>query len=465
MIPSQPHLDRRHFLRGTGLALSLPWLETFAGDLAANAEAPRRLACFYMPDGVPMPLEHDPAHDDWSWFPLGEGRDFRFTKCMEPLESLREEVTVLSGLSHPAARSVHGHSNADQFLTGAPIGGGGTYRNTVSLDQVFASHVDEQTRLSSLVMSTDGGIGTPRGAQTMSFSRTGRAIPAEHQPKRIFDMLFVKQSDDAAKRLQLNRSALDELLEDARQLNRTLSQRDQTALQDYMQSVRDTEVSVQKAQRWLDIPLPSVDADHLQLDITPEDPDVYLRTMFDLIYLAFKTDSTRTATYQLGRENGVGVSDYLARAIGFNLTHQLSHQTKEPGGWRNFGVYCQFLNGHLARFAKRLKSSAEIGGQGNMLDNTVVLFGSASSGFHLSRNYPLILAGGRNMGFRHGRFLKFAASMDGQSFIWQKNGREPWQREMTHEEVPLSNLYLTMLKRLGVPAEEFGGSTQTLDEV
>ncbi len=85
--------------------------------------------------------------------------------------------------------------------------------------------------------------------------------------------------------------------------------------------------------------------DHLKLDITMDDPRQYLRTMFELIYLAFKTDSTRIVTYQLGRENGIGVSDYLARAIGFNLTHQLSHETKEPGGWKNFGLYCQFPDG------------------------------------------------------------------------------------------------------------------------
>ena len=267
-----------------------------------------------------MPLAKDPAHKDWSWFPHGNGKKFTFTKCLEPLEPLRSEVTVLSGLSHPSVRSIHGHSNADQFLTGAATGPRGGYRNSISLDQEFAAHVGDQTRFSSLVLSTDGGTGTPRGAHTLSFNRGGRAIPAEHRPKQIFDMLFVKSDGDAARRLALSQSALDALLADARSLRRTLSGRDQKTLDEYLQSVRDTEIKVEKAKRWMNIPLPKVDVDHLKLDITPEDPKVYLQTMFELIYLAFKTDSTRVATYQLGRENGVGISDYLARAVGFNLS-------------------------------------------------------------------------------------------------------------------------------------------------
>jgi len=127
-----------------------------------------------------------------AWFPHGNGKDFALTKCLEPLEPLRNEITVLSGLSHPSARSIHGHSNADQFLTGAPTGPSGDYTNSMSLDQRYAEHVGNETRISSLVMSTDGGTGTPRGTHTMSFNQNGRAISAEHRPKRVFDMLFVK---------------------------------------------------------------------------------------------------------------------------------------------------------------------------------------------------------------------------------------------------------------------------------
>jgi hypothetical protein len=458
-------LDRRRFLRGTGVALALPWFESLA-SFARAAEQPARrsrLACFYMPDGVPMPLAEDPAHKDWAWFPHGNGKEFTFTKCLEPLEPLREELTVFSGLSHPSVRSIHGHSNADQFLTGAATGPAGDYRNSISLDQEFAAHVGDQTRFSSLVMSTDGGTGTPRGTHTMSFNRSGRAIPAEHRPKRIFDMLFVKSDHDAARRLALSQNALDDLMADARSLRQTLSSHDRKTLDEYLQSVRDTELKVEKAKRWINIPLPTVNVDHLKLDITPDDPRVYLQTMFELIYLAFKTDSTRVATYQIGRENGIGASDYLARAVGFNLTHQLSHETREPGGWKNFGTYCRFISEELGRFASKLKTTPEAGGEGNMLDNTLVLFGSASSAFHLSRNYPLILAGGKNLGFKHGQYLNHAGA-NPQGGAWS-GGREPWQKEVAHEDIPLSNLFVTMLQRLGVETEKFADSTGTLADV
>jgi len=461
-------LDRRKFLRGAGVALALPWLETFApaAQAAGNSVQRKRLACFYLPDGVPMPLEKDPSFKDWSWFPHGGRKDFTLTKCMETLEPLRNELTVFSGLSHPAVRHVHGHRNADQFLTGADTGAmDDSYQNSISLDQVFAAHAGEHTRHASLVMSTDGGTGSPRGSHTLSYNAQGRPIPAEHKPKRIFDMLFVKSGPDAARRLALSKSALDDLLEDARSLNRSLSRHDQKTLADYLQSVRDTEVKVEKAKRWLNIPMPRVDTDHLKLDITPEDPRNFLRTMYELIYLAFKTDTTRTVTYQLGRENGVGISDYLARAVGFKGTHYLSHETKKPDGYKNFGIYCRFINEELGRFAGRLKATPEPGGEGNMLDNTALLFGSASSAFHLSRNYPLLLLGGRNIGFKHGQYLKYGQGNDKHQATAGISTDAGWRGEMNYTELPLSNLYLTMLHKLGVEAKSFGGSTETFSEV
>ena len=460
-------LDRRKFLRGTGIALALPWFESFSGIAKESKKSikRKRLACFYLPDGVPMPLEKDPAFKDWSWFPHGQGKKFTLTKCMETLSPLRNDLTIFSGLSHPAVRRVHGHSNADQFLTGADTGADGDYQNSISLDQVFAASVGMKTRHSSLVMSTDGGTGSPRGAQTLSFNSNGRPIPAEHKPKRIFDMLFVKSGQDSAQRLSLSKSSLDDLLEDARSLQRSLSKRDQNTLEEYLQSVRDTETKIEKAERWLNMPLPQVGIDHLKLDITPEDPRTYLQTMYELIYLAFKTDTTRVATYQLGRENGVGISDYLGRAVGFKLTHQLSHATKEPNGWKNFGTYCRFINEELGRLAIRLKNTAEPGGEGNMLDNTALLFGSASSAFHLSRNYPLLLIGGRNMGFKHGQYLKYGQGNESNQATSGISTDAGWRAEMNYTELPLSNLYLSMLKKLGVETNSFGGTTESLSEV
>ena len=288
-------LDRRKFLRGAGIGLALPWFETFASALKSSSKQKKRLACFYIPDGVPMPRSDDPAFNEWSWFPHSDGKSYRFTKCLEPLEALRKEITVFSGLSHPAVRNVHGHSNADQFLTGANTGSGGDYANSISMDQVFAAQFGDQTRHSSLVLSTDGGTGSPRGAQTMSYNRQGRPIPAENRPKRIFDQLFVTNNQSAARQLAVQQSALDLLLEDARSLNRRLSNHDKETLEQYLQSVRETEQKVEKAKAWLNIPLPTVNADHLNLEITPEDPRNYLRTMFDLIFLSPFTPIQRAA--------------------------------------------------------------------------------------------------------------------------------------------------------------------------
>ncbi|MCA8994959.1 MAG: DUF1552 domain-containing protein, partial [Planctomycetaceae bacterium] len=366
--------------------------------------------------------------------------------------------------SHPRGRSVHGHNNADQFLTAAATGGGDTdYNNTISLDQEYVKYVGDQTRIASLVMSTDGGTGTARGTHTISFDRNGRPIPAEHRPKQIFDMLFVKADGDSGRRLALSRSALDEMLADAQDLRKSLSAEDRRSLDEYLDSVRQTEIKVEKAKHWLDVPLPTIDGNNLNLELTTDEPREYLQTMFELIYLAFKTDSTRVATYQIGRENGVGRSDHLARAVGFNLAHQLSHETKNPDGWKNFAIYCQFLNDELGRFLTKLKETPEPAGTGNLLDNTLVLFGSASSAFHLSRNYPLILAGGRHMGFQHGQYFNHAG-LNFQGGPWLGD-REPWQDAAKGEDLPLSNLFLTMLQRLGVQTNSFADSTGVIENI
>ncbi len=461
-------LDRRSFLRGAGWALTLPLFGSLSiseAIAAKTANNRKRLGCFYFPDGVPMPRADDPAFKDWAWFPHGNGKKFTFTKVFEPLKPLRDEFTVLSGLSHPAGRIVHGHNNADQFLTGAATGSGDTdYKNTISLDQEYAKHVGDQTRYASLVMSTDGGAGTARGAHTISFDRNGKAIPAENRPKRIFDMLFVKSNANAARELALSESALDDLLEDAKQLRKRLSSDDKKNLDEYLQSVREAERRVQKAKHWVNTPLPKVAADHLNLEITPNQPREYLQTMFELMYLSFKTDITRVATYQIGRENGVGISDHLSRAIGFSNAHQLSHETKRPNGWKNFGMYCRFLHEEFGRFVKKLKETPEPSGEGSILDNTLLLFGSASSAFHLSRNYPLILAGGKNMGLEHGRYLNYAGTKAYKGG-WAPGDQEPWTFKAAKEDLPLSNLFVSMIQRLGVETSSFADSTGKLDEI
>ncbi|MCH2580329.1 MAG: DUF1552 domain-containing protein, partial [Planctomycetes bacterium] len=318
-------LHRRSFLRASGLALALPWLETFAADPPASDDTPKRFVSIYHPDGVGLPLKTDPAWKDWSWFPRGGEKDFRLTKVLDVLEPLRNEITIYSGLSHPAVRKVHGHSNADQYLTGAATGGHGSYRNSISIDQVYAAQAGEFTRHASLVMSTNGGIGGPRGAQTQSFNREGRPIPAMNKPKQIFDMLFVASGKDAAAKLARSKSALDLLISNTRSLEKKLSSHDQQTLQQYLDALRDTEIKLAKAQKWIDTPVPQVDTANLDLDADPKEARLYFQTMYELIYLSFLSDSTRVATFQLGRENGEGPHDLLARAVGLGGAHGLTH--------------------------------------------------------------------------------------------------------------------------------------------
>ena len=166
----------------------------------------------------------------------------------------------------------------------------------------------------------------------------------------------------------------------------------------------------------------------------------------------------------IGKELGAGISDYLARAVDLPLTHKLSHETKNPGGWKNFGTYCRFQSEEFARFATKLKSTPEPAGEGSMLDNTLLLFGSASSAFHLSRNYPLLLVGGKKMGFKHGQYLNFAGA-GAYRGGWAPGDTEPWRMEASQEDLPLSNLYVAMLQKLGVETEAFGGNTGMLSEV
>ena len=458
-------LHRRSFLRASGLALALPWLETFAADSPASDDTPKRFVSIYHPDGVGLPLKTDPAWKDWSWFPRGGEKDFRLTRVLDVLEPLRNEITIYSGLSHPAVRKVHGHSNADQYLTGAATGGHGSYRNSISIDQVYAAQAGEFTRHASLVMSTNGGIGGPRGAQTQSFNRQGRPIPALNKPKQIFDMLFVASGKDAAAKLARSKSALDLLISNTRSLGKKLSSHDQQTLQQYLDALRDTEIKLAKAQKWIDTPVPQVDTANLDLDADPKEARLYFQTMYELIYLSFLSDSTRVATFQLGRENGEGPHDLLARAVGLGGAHGLTHAVKKPNGWKNLGTYNRYQAEEFGRFVQKLKDTQEPSGNGNMLDNTFAMHGSASSSFHLSRNYPIISAGGKNLGFKNGRYLKLGKGNEDNQANAGIVTDAGWNGRIEAEELPLARLFVTVLQRLGVETESFAGSTGTLNRV
>lgn len=457
--------SRRQFLQGAGIALSLPWLETFASAQKAPEGTPRRFLSVYHPDGVGLPLKGDPAWKDWSWFPRGGERNFELTKVLDVLEPLRNEISIYSGLSHPAVRQVHGHSNADQYLTGAATGGHGPYKNSISLDQVYANHIGEKTRHASLVMSTNGGIGGPRGAQTQSFNAEGRAIPAMNRPKQIFDMLFITSGKEAAARLARSKSSLDLLVEHTRSLGRKLSSKDQQTLQQYLDAVRDTEVKLAKAQRWIDTPVPTVDTSQLKLDADPKEARMYFQTMYELIYLTFLSDSTRAVTFQLGRENGEGPHDLLSKAVGLGGAHGLTHAVKRPKGWENLGTYNRYQAMEFGRLVQKLKDTAEPNGDGSLLDNTFAMHGSASSSFHLSRNYPIISAGGKNLGFENGRYLKFGSGNEDNQAGAGIDTDAGWRGKIEAEELPLAKMFVTVLQRLGVETDSFAGYSGALERV
>jgi hypothetical protein len=286
-----------------------------------------------------------------------------------------------------------------------------------------------------------------------------------NRPKEIFDMLFVTSGKDAAARLARSKSALDLLIENTRSLSRELSIRDQKTLRQYLDAVRDTELKLVKAQKWIDTPIPQVDTQNLHLDAEPKEARLYFQTMYELIYLAFLSDSTRVATFQLGRENGEGPHDLLSLAVGLGGAHGLTHDVKSPGGWQNLGTYNRYQAEEFGRFAQRLKDTPEPTGQGNMLDNTLAMHGSASSSFHLSRNYPIISAGGKNLGFTNGRYLKFGKGNEDNQAGAGIDSDAGWQSKPEVEELPLSKFFVTVLQRLGMETDSFGGQTGTLSGV
>ncbi|MEM9365210.1 MAG: DUF1552 domain-containing protein [Planctomycetota bacterium] len=439
--------DRRLFLRGsTGVALGLPFLDSMEGDAfaAGRLELPKRVCTIYFPYGASVPRDDHPDRD-WGWFPVREGNDFRFTKVMQSLSPLRNEVSVLSGLSHPNGRKIGGHDTGDIFLTGAPFEGA-NFKNTVSFDQVVAAKYGNQTRFASLALSSDGGVGMPTRSKTLSFTQSGQPIPALDKPQQIFDRLFGdggSSIQETRERLGIEASMLDQVMEQSKQLRGRLGQQDQRKYDEYLESVRDIEQRVARSQRWLDLPKPEVDAGGLQLNASQDAPLEYMRTMYDLMYLAFQTDSTRCITYMLSAMNGK-VSGAFSNALGLDTQHRLAHDAGKPNGYINQGRWNQCLIENLARFLQRLAATPE--GNGSMLDNTLVLCGTSNSRTHNNHNYPLVLAGGRSMGFQHGQYLTFNDGDDSK-------------------DKPMSNLLFTMLNRLGAAESGFADSTGDLSEL
>ena len=434
-------LDRRAVLKGlAGASLALPVLDAMGAEVAKDT--PRRFCALYTANGMSLPkAEH--GLDEWSWFPRQEqdGR-FVFGKSTEPLEPFREQLSFLGGLYHENGIKADPHTCSDMWLTGAPLHNPkpGTY-NSVGLDQIIALHTKQYCRQPSLVLSIDAGTGFLSRTGTISYDLQGKPIPAENNPRRIFDRLFrgdrnslKSQRDQLQRRIKL----VDAVLESARALNRTLGQSDREKMDQYMTSLNEVESRLIASEKWIDVPLKQQDYAHLNLDATPEgEPADYYRNMFDLIALAFDADITRSVAFMLNREDGMGISDTFPLKLGLASTHHSLSHAVDKEGQRNFARYDRFLSEQLAHFFGRLQEYRDK--NGSVLDNSIIVFGSGASTTHNPKNLPTLIAGGAQLGLRHGKY-------------WRSG------------DTRLSNLFLSILRSMRIEKESFADSTGTISD-
>lgn len=436
---TSPLIDRRAFLRGVGgVALALPALDAMGAEVTERA--PRRFCALYTANGMSLPKEEHGV-DEWSWFPRAERNGgFVFGKSTEPLSPFRRQLSFLGGLYHPSGPKADPHTCSDMWLTGAPLHSPkpGTY-NSVGLDQMVALHTKQHCRQPSLVLSIDAGTGFLSRTGTISYDLEGRPVPAENNPRRVFDRLFrgdrtslESQRSELRRRLKL----VDAVAESARSLDRQLGQSDRERMDQYLSSLNEVESRLIASERWIDTPLKKQDYSHLNLDATSEgEPAEYYRTMFDLIALAFDADITRSVAFMLNREDGMGISDTFPLKLGLSETHhKLSHATDKDGQMQ-FARYDLFLSEQLAHFLGQLDSYSDR--DGSVLANTIVLYGSGASTTHNPRNLPTLIAGGANLGLKHGVYWRDGATR-------------------------MSNVYLSILRSMGIEREAFADSTSTL---
>ena len=407
-------MDRRVFLRAAGVSLALPWLDAMA---MPSRKTPRRMVCFCAPLGVHPPF----------FFPEKAGTDYALTPYLEVLRDYRQDFTVVSGLAHPDVGA--SHDSGFSFLTAAPhpeIRAG--FRNTISLDQFAAERIGGETRHPTLTLA-DEGFG-------MSWTRSGAPVPADGSPSRVFARLFLEGRPEEvqaqARRLRDGQSILDQVRDQARKLESGLGAGDREKLEEYSTSVRELEARLARSEEWSKKPKPKVDAKQPQDATNPADFAGKARLMFDLIHLALQTDSTRLITHTL-----LGTSS-VPPIQGVSLGHHdLSHHGQDPNKIEQLKRVELELMKALAGLLGKLKETKEEGE--SLLDRTSVFFSSnlGNASNHAVRNLPVLLAGG---GFRHGSHLAFDPA----------------------KHPPLSNLYLSLLQRLGIEVDKFGSSTGTL---
>ena len=454
-------LNRRHFLRGLGSMVALPLLDAMVPLRASAAamEKPRRSVFVYIPNGV----------NGMTWQPVKSGRGYELSASLQPLAKHRDEFTVFSGLHHPNGIG-QAHVCADTWLTGAKIDAQSArkYENTISCDQLMAAVTEKHTRFPSLELSIGSGTGRPLNTNTLAFSRDGVPLPAEDNPKQIFNRLFgEEQGGIAAQRARLTkrRSVLDAVLDDAQSLRLALGTADKTKLDEYLHSVRDVEQRAERLDSWLDVPKPKLDAKFavpFQRDVPKAKAGEYWRTMFDLIVLALRTDSTRVVTYMNGSEgNGLAIPE-----IGITQArHGLSHHNGDPVVLERLAKSDAFIMEQFAHFLGELRTVKD--GDVPLLDRTMVLFGSGMSygHSHCNSNLPILLAGGRDLGLKHGQHIDYNRPHLKEDYTLSY---EEWRGlcgKPKDEKARLSNVMLTMMQKMDVHAEKFVDSLGPVSEV
>ena len=436
-----PPLSRRTLLRGTGAAIALPWLEAMLPPRRTTLTAPTRLVFVYAPNGVHMS----------AWTPATEGADFELPPTLQPLEKQRAELLVLSGLTHDKARP-NGDGPGDHARAGATFltacqavkTDGAGIRVGVSADQHAARALGNRTRLRSLELGCEPGKLAGQCdsgyscaySNSISWSTPHTPMAKEVDPRLIFERLFgdgdahLTPEERGARREQ-RRSVLDFARDEARRLSAQLGAADRAKLDEYLSGVRELERRIDLAAKEIDDGQP----DLTRPAKLPKDFGEHARLVADLLALALRTDSTRVATWMLANEGSNKSYAALGAPEGH---HELSHHGSDAAKEAKIASINRF---HVELFAHLLERLASAEGDAPLLDHTLVAYGSAISdgNRHNHDELPILVAGGRALGLRGGRHVRYAAN------------------------TPCANLWLALLERAGVELPVLGDSTGVLD--
>ena len=446
-------IDRRHALRAMGSLVALPMLECMVPLRAAEkaTASPKRSAFIYLANGV----------HSLNYQITKAGKDYEFSRSLKPLEKHRAVITPISGLHHPGSLSHH-HNCINIFLTGGKLGP--SDRNTISLDQKMAEITAQQTRVASMEIAlTD---------QSLAWTADGVQLPALRRCSEIFASLFEEpKGGKTVQRRALRRkgSVLDANLAEVRQLEQKMGKADKGRMEQYLTSVREAEIRTRRADAWLDTPLPTIsetDRKRTNRDIAATLAGDYFRTVYDLMALAFQTDVTRVATFSLGGEGNA----FAIPEIGITESrHQLSHHGGDAGYMEKLTNYDTFAIEQFSYFLTRLTETKDLNGK-PLLGSTMALFGSGMSYGHShgNANLPLVLAGGSDLGLKHGSHLDFNKQAKGfQGYALGADGALTSAHYQlcsrpANSDAHMSNLLLLMAQRMGVETDRFGDSNRII---